>query len=184
MAFDVAPCHDYRMSRPVRIESTATTRTAERVVEHYVRGAVDIRWDDLEAFIVEVGEHPDEIVDEVVATAEDMSFELTAELHTALVAEAEAFTRAARRRVYAEQARRAGELAVAEVRRESANQMPAGTRVRFRRGAMPSCDGLTFVVVGEAKADNTSGGRLYVWLAGAADSTRGRSGYVDVLETL
>lgn len=96
------------MPKTVRIQSPATARTAERIVDLYVRGAFDIRKDDLEAFLAEVDQHPDEIVDEVVASAEDRGLELTRELHTAIVAEAEAFTRAARRRMYAEAARVAG----------------------------------------------------------------------------
>lgn len=103
------------MTKPVRIEAPATTRTAERIVDLYVRGAFDIREGDLEDFLGEVERYPDEIVDEVVASAEDRGLELTRDLHSAIVAEAEAFTRTARRRMRAEAARVAGERAVAAV---------------------------------------------------------------------
>lgn len=105
-------------ARPVRTVTPAVAKTAEHLLDQYVRGAVDIRWDDLEAFIAEVADDPDGIVDEVIASAEDRGVELTPALHTELVAEAEAFTRTARRRVWAEQARQAGEQAVAAARAE------------------------------------------------------------------
>lgn len=70
----------------------------------------------------------------------------------------------------------------------TAPNLADGTPVRFLQGAMPECEGIDFVTVGEPLPDNTGPTtRWFVTIVRAEDTTRTRSrqrrraAYVDVL---
>lgn len=115
---------------------------AETVLAHYLTIAVENRWDDLDDYLADVDDDPWTIVAEVLDTAADLGYLAGAATeddatYAAIADAARTFTYAARRRVYAEQARQAGERAVAEVRAEVAEYaaaLPVGTRVRHTNG--------------------------------------------------
>lgn len=103
---------------PVPTATATPEQIAETVLAHYLTIAVENRWDDLDDYLADVNADPAGIVTEVLDCAADLGYLAGAApeddaTYAAIAAQAEAFTRAARRWVYAEVARQAGQRALA-----------------------------------------------------------------------